>query len=268
MGTKKNSPPLPKHYERAHRKTSRALLTVEQRAVSLLRSTVKASTDRVLARLAASGETSPERIVAIVVRETPVLRATLESVLAEVRLDAKKSSSERITAEWALVVKDGGKVGFNIPSLAFSAAITPTDQEAITSSAASLTAQWSRGLAAAAWMQPDAASLSAAARHIDYPVRRTSTTESARAFQDARDEATDAITREHRKASWLPAIFKRWDATNDSRLCPRCSSRDYQLRPVGLSFSGGSAPGYEHVCCRCTEGLVFLPLVFESREEN
>ena len=81
-----------------------------------------------------------------------------------------------------------------------------------------------------------------------------------RSYADARDEASDAAAKRHPDATWLPAVLKRWDATLDKRVCPRCRALDGTLRPIGVDFAGGRDPGHVHANCRCTSHLLFIPL--------
>ena len=70
-------------------------------------------------------------------------------------------------------------------------------------------------------------------------------TESAKAFNEARQAAADRI-----EPARDMVIIKRWDAELDNRTCDFCGAQDGKVVLASDSFSGGD-PGEVHPRCRC-----------------
>lgn len=268
-------------WDRLAARSRSALVHQERLALTALRSAVKASTAPALLALSrlptADRREAAEAGIALLSAAAPRLSKAFASVLAARRADTKGEAVARLADEWRLVRAGVRTAGFPDPGALPSAgrALTATDRAAVESTAGSYVAAWQSVTADALWTwagaddaagPADAASL--AQEGQDYRVRRIATTDTAQAYADARDEATDAAARRHPDATWLPAVLKRWDATLDRRACARCRALDGSLRVIGLDFRGGRDPGHVHPGCRCDSHLVFIPLRIPHDSDN
>lgn len=260
-------------WDRLAARSRSTLVRQERMALRALRSAVTRSTAPALlalSRLPASDRReTAEAGIALLSAAAPRLSKSFRAALTTRRADTKGAAVARLADEWRLARAGVRAAGFPDPGAlpAAGRALTATDRAAVESTAGAYVAAWQSATSDALWSwavaddgtgPADAASL--AQEGQDYRVRRIATTDTAQAYADARDEATDAAARRHPDATWLPAVLKRWDATLDRRACARCRALDGSLRVIGLDFAGGRDPGHVHPGCRCSSHLVFIPL--------
>jgi hypothetical protein len=271
---------LPAAWLRAGKLTARALLRAELEALRLFRTALRAGMDRALAALAVlpmgdSRRTTAERVVEVLRGHLPALLIGLHNAIANGRLVGKRAALSRLDAEWDQVRVEVQRAKFADPGpLRVSASLTANDNVGADVSAASLSAAWLSTATAATWTWSEADSsqslagaVGEASLGLDGRVRRIAATETARAFADGRDEGTGWVAEKHQDARWFPAVLKRWDATNDRRVCPRCAAMDGKLQLFGLPFAGRQEPGYVHAHDRCVTAIVFLPVRIRGEVE-
>lgn len=78
---------------------------------------------------------------------------------------------------------------------------------------------------------------------VDGRLRRLAATESAEAFNAAREAEFQAL------AERAPGLIQRWVAVLDRRTCPTCDAMHGRTAPMGAEFSAGSPPVHNY--CRC-----------------
>lgn len=274
--------PIGPEWDRLAARSRAALVRQERLALSSLRAAVKAATGPALLALSRLPTAEPRATadagIALLRAAVPRLAKGFAAALAKRRADTKGAAVGRMADEWRAVRAAVRARGYADPGAltAVGAALTHTDHAAVESTAGSYAAAWQSATADALWTwaaapedgQGPADAAAAAEDAQDYRVRRIATTDTAQAYADARDEAGHAAARRHADAVWLPAILKRWDATLDRRVCPRCRALDGTLRPIGVDFAGGRDPGHVHPGCRCDSHLVFIPLRIPHDSDN
>ncbi len=93
-----------------------------------------------------------------------------------------------------------------------------------------------------------------AVRGSDSKLEQVIATESSKAFSQAHDEAVQRLVQ---AAPEVAAQFLlRWDATLDSRTCPRCEELDGTTARLDEGFN--PAPGEIHPRCRCVPTIIPL----------
>lgn len=269
-------------WDRLAARSRSTLVRQERLALSSLRTAVKAATGPALLALSRLPTAEPRATadagIALLRAAAPRLVKGFAAALLARRLDTKRAAVGRVSDEWRAVRAAVRARGYADPGALGEAGTkaTHTDHAAVESTSGSYAAAWQSATADALWTwaaapgdgQGPADAAAAAEEAQDYRVRRIATTDTAQAYADARDEATDAAARRHPDATWIPAVLKRWDATLDRRVCARCRALDGVLRPLGVDFPGGRDPGHVHPGCRCDSHLVFIPLRIPHDSDN
>ncbi len=199
------------------------------------------------------------------------VQGTLTQAVARGRWDAKRASFDRLSVEWETIRGALQRAGHQDPGALEAINVASSDDDmAGQTLGQAFAASWGQALSVAIWNWADSDSRKTlpgvvveAAAATDYRLRRAATTETARAFSDARDEGMDSIAELHKDTTWFPALLKTWDATLDRKTCKTCKELDGTTRPWGFSFPGGEEPGYVHPGCRCIVGTLLLPLPIE-----
>jgi len=106
-----------------------------------------------------------------------------------------------------------------------------------------------------------------ATRKTDKRIRRIAATETSRSYNRQHEEAVEELAEKHKEESWLPLVFRRWDATLDARVCVTCREHDGEIVPLGFDYSDGDSPGDVHVNCRCSDTILVVPLPVSSEAE-
>lgn len=203
-----------------------------------------------------------------IVRESlPMIGAAVSEAVRSSRIGSKAASAVRLQAEWHAVhmaLDDAGyEVPANMPPLPVA---SPEDETEAELAAQSYASAWGTAMMAAIWRWSESTtgSLPSAGaetnKALDFRLRRIATTETAKAFADARDDGMGWVAEQHRNAAWFPLLLKTWDATLDRKVCPTCSTLDGATRPWGVPFPGGAEPGYVHANCRCIPVTLLLPM--------
>jgi len=79
------------------------------------------------------------------------------------------------------------------------------------------------------------------------------------AIRIARTEASSAYSVQAHQAQWqakkyIPDLKRRWDATNDARMCTECGRLDGEVVEFGEPFSNGDTDAPAHPNCMCRVG--------------
>jgi hypothetical protein len=252
---------IPIEWRRLHLATARALLAAERRALAGLRLLL----DRFL-RDHARVARGPHSIAALpaAARE---LEALLSADLLRARAGARRAASATLQSEFDLALEQGA--ARELPPLDIRpelVGIGENDNARARTAAASFTADWQAGAMDQVAARAPAPWRAAAAR-LASRVQLDATTETAHAFTSEREESTARFAARPETRAWAPLLVKIWDATLDRRRCLICSSMAGQIRPWGLSFSGGRIPGGVHPRCRCTPVSMLLPLTWREDVE-
>jgi hypothetical protein len=101
--------------------------------------------------------------------------------------------------------------------------------------------------------------LTAATAAAEARLHTIAATESATAFNDE----TSRLAEKHARV--YPFLLLYWDATLDRRACPRCVSLEGQVKHWGFAFKVTPAV---HPQCRCRLGVLFLPLVTITEDDE
>jgi hypothetical protein len=94
-----------------------------------------------------------------------------------------------------------------------------------------------------------------AVKLADHKLVTASITETASAFNDARDQAARAAAHESGVVLW-----KVWDSTLDKRTCPFCERLHGSAVPASENFPEGT-PGSIHPRCRCIETIATVDTI-------
>lgn len=100
----------------------------------------------------------------------------------------------------------------------------------------------------------------------DYRLDLIAVTETSTAYEDEFTSQTDRMPARSRDRSWLPIVVIIWDSSLDKRRCRVCASASLEVRPLGMSFSGGMRPGHAHPRCRCVSVIVVLAIPYTPAE--
>jgi hypothetical protein len=256
-------------WERHAARAARALIREEGKALRDLRAVVKGASQRIVHASVTlppgTRRQTAERVAAMLRAEGDRVAREMAQAIALVRQSSKATSHGLFVAEWTNVRGVLTSGGFKDPGpLGTTGMLAPTDDAAAHRTAQSFGAGWSSAVLNASWQwaEGDAESIAPtlATVDVDGRVRRISATEAAQSFADARDESAGWLAEEYSDRPWYPLVLKRWDATNDRKVCPTCKSEDGEKVLLGATFSEGHSPGYAHNFCRCVEHLIVLPI--------
>jgi hypothetical protein len=259
----------PSKWDRHATRAAKALLREEGKALRDLRAVARAASQRIVHAtvLLPPGDRrqTAERLAAMLRAEGERVAREMTAAVSGVRLASKTTSHGLLVAEWADVRHELRKAGYRDPGgLGTHPTLAPTDDASAHRTGQSFAAGWTSLILAAAWTWAEGTAESIAPTlatvDVDGRVRRISATEAAQSFADARDESAGWLAEEYSDRPWYPLVLKRWDATNDRKVCPTCKGEDGEKVLLGATFSEGHSPGYAHSFCRCIEHLVVLPI--------
>lgn len=261
---------VPPEWAKVHAGTQAALLRSEARALTALRKTVSEIIHRVANDVEPFVGGTPShvklRVMVAIRKATAALHGRVEHTVRLGRQEARLSSLRRLRVELDLLRSQLTDYGFGPESHPSDPPLSKSDHDAAFAhqTGMSFASAWSAVALGSTlqWAEDPSKSLPAAIRRTatltDYRLRRIATTDTARAFNDEHDEGVGYVVGQT-KATWLGAVFKRWDATLDRRICNVCKALDGQIVLVGREFRSGEVPGEVHVCCRCLDSLIFIP---------
>ena len=257
---------LPAPWAGAARATVKALAKAERAAIVGLRRAVRGQVDIALARLAVMPVNGPRDAAAAIVQQTGQrLASSLASRVEIVRREGRRAGTGRLIEEWRLVCRaiEQALGPQTLSDMVVSPDLDAEDRARAAAAGQAYVATWTIAALAAVSLNDATRSvgqrLSEATTALDYRVVRIGTTESAQAFNDARDEGMGWVAERYGDERWFPAVLKRWDATLDAKVCPVCRDMNGSLALWGMPFKDGMRPGYVHPSDRCTPGIVFLP---------
>lgn len=192
---------------------------------------------------------------------TDVERAVRDG-LVDGRKAVRTESRQALAAEWVLVQKRVAQAGYAKPDAPLSNGRDRTDIRAA-SAAKSYAAAWGSTAIGKAeqWTRDTASKVTdAVAARLD----RIIATETSDAFQEERASFEAEVVQRHSEEKWFPLLLKVWDARLDGGRCGICTSRSLTVRPWGIDFAGGDAPGKAHPNCRCVAVSIMLPIPYQS----
>lgn len=255
----------PSKWDRHATRAAKALIREEGKALRDLRAVARAASQRivhatVLLPPGARRQTA-ERLAAMLRAEGDRVAREMTAAVSGVRLASKTTSHGLLVAEWTDVRHELRKAGYRDPGgIGTHPTLAPTDDAAAHRTGQSFAAGWSSMVLAAAWTWSEgtAESIAPAVANIDIDgrVRRIAATEAAQSFEDARDEGCGWLAEQHSERDWYPFVLKRWDASNDRKVCRVCRDLDGDTAPLGGTFRGGYSPGYAHSFDRCCSSIV------------
>lgn len=265
-------------WARSARLAAAALIRAEAATLVGIRRVIRRTTESVSGRLALIPEMPKQRAASAaitIVRETlPTLSAAVAEAIRVGRLGSKEASTDRLRVEWRAVHRALAVAGIDSPPAAVppSSFSAPEDETEAEIAAQSYSSAWGAAMMASIWRwsESDRGTLAAVAAHtaevVDFRARRIATTETAKAFADARDEGMGWVAERHGDSAWFPLLVKVWDAQLDRKVCPTCSELDGKQRPWGVPFPGSAEPGYVHANCRCIPVTQLLPLPMRGED--
>lgn len=269
---------LPPDWAKSARAAIVARVAAEALALAALERALKHQVQQLALEFARVHATDRRRAadtaIGIVSRALDRMRAALTDATFLGRAATRHASLTRFRAEWQLVRADVDALGLEPPAdLPHLALHGPEDQAQANLAGQSLAAAWGHHVIAAVyrWAAKDDGALIDAALSSEQATAprlgRVASTETSRAFTDAREEGMGWAAVEYGDDLWFPGLFKSWDATLDKRVCRVCEDLDGKVALYGTDFEDGAEPGYVHPGCRCVVSTVFLP-VFVPAEET
>lgn len=236
----------------ARRASLRSLLAVERAAAARISASVREVSDRASREVSAGGDPH-----VVLVGAAHLLEELLARDLLLVRSAARRLAAESFRIE---------ALAAGLPVLTLRLREDGSlDRSRASAAAKAIAALWlARGGAhlGSDGSQPLRAP-SAALEASQARLETTARTEPAQAWGDERDGLSDDYAEESRRRG-LVVPLKVWDATLDRRTCRVCAALDGTVRPFGVDFPGGEVPGAAHIGCRCTEGILPLPIPGEQ----
>lgn len=195
------------------------------------------------------------------------MREAIARAVAVGRGNAETAALAQFDAQWADVRRSIVELADEDPGEAARPTLSGRSEAAGALVGQSYSAAWGATVMASInqWQasdKPDEAIVTVAktaSTTIDYRLRSIATSETARAFDDAFEDASEATLRTHTERRWYSAIFKQWDASADKRTCLVCSGLADTIRPIGLWYPNGARPGYVHPGCRCFSVILVIP---------
>lgn len=258
-------------WARLHRESAKALLRAEAAMLRELRAALRSAAGRAL--LSLSDDADRTHALLVVRQAVKDAALALEHALVHGKTSARRVALHRVAAEVALLTRQLEAHGFDGPEAPEMSDGSAEDAALAQTAAGSLASAWGASVIAgiARWSDdPTSTTPIRAARaavdQVDYRLRRTAATETSRSFNDEHAEALDEIADANDGATWLPAIWKRWDAMLDRKVCQACKDHDGETAFIGFAFDGGDKPGEMHANCRCIETMVFLPVRLPEKE--
>ena len=271
---------LPPNWERLHRRSANKLLRAEANTLGLLERALKAEVAQVVAQIYQIPDDVPARrikgwAIRAIRHAALALANRMHVALVEGRARGRDAAYDQVLVELREVRAELARL--DIPADEHPA--DPPEAEetgheddlSAHTAAQSLAASWGqRALAKViAWQDEPSKSLGAAVQRtvaeLDKSVRRTATTETARAYSDEHDEGIGWVAEQHKEASWFPAVFRTWSAILDRATCGTCRAHDGEIVLIGMDFEGGDEPGFVHPSCRCTPSIVLLPFMLPGK---
>jgi len=269
---------LPPDWAKSARAALVARVAAEAHALAALERALRHQVHQLAVQFAQVHATDRRRAadtaVGLLSRALDRMRPALANATFVGRAATRHASLIRFRAEWQIVRADVDALGLEPPAdLPHLALHGPEDQAQSNLAGQSLAAAWGHQVIAAVyrWAAKDDGALVDAVLSSEAATAprlgRVASTETSRAFTDARDEGMGWAAAEYGDSTWFPGLFKRWDATLDKRVCRVCEDLDAKVALYGADFEDGAEPGYVHVSCRCVVSTVFLP-VFVPAEET
>tara|TARA_B100001123_G_scaffold418658_1_gene522927 strand:+ start:2486 stop:3226 length:741 start_codon:yes stop_codon:yes gene_type:complete len=242
--------PSPREDEEQQEETRKALLAAEAASLALIAAAVARSRRRGTRR-----KGSPMRIARFIADD---LRIELVPALAQARQRSRQASVESLFPVLVNVDLDPSTMRRLAAQQGFAwRLLEPDDIARAEMLAAHFGRYWyeQSGITIEELKSPTRASLArAVAKAEKFRVEMTATTETARAFNEQRELAYDALA----ETAVGRDTWRLWDATLDRRTCPICDEMHGETVPLGDSFPAGT-PGYVHPNCRCVEQMTFYP---------
>jgi hypothetical protein len=249
---------IPPGWEVVHRLSLVSLVKLERDAFITLRDLVR-SHDGMLVNEIANKDLNG--VLKAIKKSSNSLYEALWETILDIRAEARKEGFRALVDELNRL-QDDVDDSFGAPEVEHW---SHADEIHAQAAAASFRAAWTAAVMAAvmrAYSRDESTqeAISLASRLQDYRLARIARTEASRAFNQSRKESLKWISERHDDRNWIAAIFKRWDATLDSRVCAICRDLDGTYVPAGFDFPDGNEPGDVHVNCRCIQTLIYLPV--------